>query len=80
MTRLETLSKITSKIAALDDERMAVLAELLQSWSEPLVYPNLPSAEKAKIEAALDRLDRGEGRPAEDVFAALQECLTAAGA
>jgi len=80
MTRLETLTLIGNKIAALDDERMEILADLLQSWSEPLVYSSLPQTEKTKIDAALDRLDRGERRTAEDVFAALDARLTTAGA
>jgi hypothetical protein len=45
---------------------------------EPSVYSTLSPDEKAAIDPALDRLDRGEGIPGEDVFARLDARIAAA--
>lgn len=51
-----------------DDEHLKVAAELFHTWSQPTVYDTLPEEEKQKIEAAIKRLDNGEGIPADQVF------------
>ncbi len=80
MTRTETIDLIKAKLDELPDEQLDALAELTKSWSEPSVYSQLPETEKRDIEAALDRLDAGEGVPWEDVKARLQAKLRSAGA
>ena len=80
MTRAETIDLIKAKLDELPDEQLDALAELTKSWSEPSVYSQLPETEKRDIEAALDRLDAGEGVPWEDVKARLQAKLRSAGA
>jgi predicted transcriptional regulator len=44
----------------------------------PSAYSTLSPVEKAAIDAALDRLDRGEGLPNEKVFARLDARIAAA--
>ncbi len=80
MTRTEAIDRIKAKLDELPDERIEVLAELTEAWSKPTVYSTLSDAEKAEIDAALDRLDRGEGVPLETVKARLDAKLKAAGA
>ena len=80
MIRTETIDLIKAKLDELPDEQLDALAELTKSWSEPSVYSQLPETEKRDIEAALDRLDAGEGVPWEDVKARLQAKLRSAGA
>lgn len=75
MTRAQAIDLIKAQLDALPDERVEVLAELAQAWSEPTVYSTLSDAEKALINAALDRLDRGEGVLWEDVKARLNARL-----
>jgi len=80
MTRTEAIDLIKAKLDQLPAERIEMLAEMAQAWTEPTVYSTLSDAEKAKIDDALDRLDRGEGVPWEDVKARLDAKLKAAGA
>jgi hypothetical protein len=80
MTRTQAIDLIKSKLDQLPDERIEMLAEMTQAWTEPTVYSTLCDAEKKKIDDAIDRLDRGEGVPWEDVKARLDAKLKAAGA
>ena len=80
MTRAEAIDLIQAKLIAMPDERVEALAELAEAWSKPTVYSTLPDAEKAAIDAALDRLDRGEGVPWIEVKARLDAMLKDAGA
>lgn len=80
MTRAEAIDLIQAKLIAMPDERVEALAELAEAWSKPTVYSTLPDAEKAAIDAALDRLDRGEGLSWIDVKARLDAMLKDAGA
>lgn len=69
MTRSEALAVIQSTLPTLDKDRLTAVAELVQGWLMPTVYETLPTAEKASIDAALDRLDAGNSVPADAVFA-----------
>lgn len=80
MNRTETIDLIKAKLDELPDEQLDALAELTKAWSEPSVYSTLSETAKQDIEAALDRLDAGEGVPWEDVKARLQAKLRSAGA
>ena len=80
MTRAEAIDLIQAKLIAMPDERVEALAELAEAWSKPTVYSTLPDAEKAAIDAALDRLDRGEGLSWIEVKARLDAMLKDAGA
>ena len=75
MTRTEAIAIIAATLPALDDERLAVMAELARSWTGPTVYSTLSSEERAKIDAALDRLDQGQGISAATVFGRLAQKL-----
>lgn len=78
MTRSEALAVIQSTLPKLDEDRLTVVAELLQTWSAPTVYSTLAPAERADIDAALDRLDEHRSVPAETVFEKIAERLHAA--
>ena len=80
MTRTQAIDLIKSKLDELPDERVETLAAMAQAWTEPTVYSTLGDADKAEIDAALDRLDCGEGIPLEGVKARLDAKLKAAGA
>lgn len=74
------MTLITKTLPSLDDERLALMAEIARSWAGPTVYSTLVPDEQGKIDAALDRLDAGQGIPSEEVFAKLADRLKAAGA
>ncbi len=80
MTRTQAIDLIKAKLDQLPAERVEMLAEMAQAWTEPTVYSTLSDAEKAEIDAALDELDRGEGVPWETVKADLDAKIKAAGA
>ncbi len=80
MTRTEAIDLIKAKLDQLPAERIEMLAEMAQAWTEPTVYSTLSDAEKTEIDAALDELDRGEGVPWETVKADLDAKIKAAGA
>lgn len=80
MTRADALSIISKTLPSLDDERVEFVAEMIKSWSEPSVFVRLPVAERAKIDAALDRLDNGQTVAAEAVFDRIAAKLKDAGA
>lgn len=79
MTRDQAIDLIKSKLATLPDDRVEALAELAQAYAEPTVYSTLSETETARIDAALDRLDRGEGVPWQDVKARIDAMFKAAG-
>jgi hypothetical protein len=80
MTRIATLAKITAKLASLDDERLAVLADIVQSMddAEPPVRP-LSSRERDLVEQS--KRDFAEGRTLthDEVVALLDQRLAAIG-
>ena len=78
MTRSEAIAQIAANAEKLNDEQLAGLAAFTATLVRPSVYSTLPPAEKAALDAALDRLDRGEGIPGEDVFRRLDARIEAA--
>lgn len=78
MTRSEAIAKIAANAEKLNDEQLEQLAAFTTALTEPSVYSTLSPDEKAAIDAALDRLDRGEGAPGEEVFARLDARIAAA--
>jgi hypothetical protein len=78
MTRAEAIARIAANAEKLNDEQLAGLAAFTTALVRPSVYSSLPPAEKAMLDAALDRLDRGEGIPGEDVFRRLDARIASA--
>lgn len=78
MTRAEAIAQIAANAEQLSDQQLEGLAALTAALVGPNVYSTLPDAEKAALEAALDRLDRGEGIPGEEVFARIDSRIAAA--
>lgn len=78
MTRSEAIAQIAAAAEKLNDEQLEGLAAFTATLVGPSAYSTLSPAEKAEIDAALDRLDRGEGIPGEDVFARLEARVAAA--
>jgi hypothetical protein len=69
MTRSEAIAQIAANAEKLNDEQLEGLAAFTSTLVLPSVYSTLSPPEKAAIDAALDRLDRDEGIPGEEVFA-----------
>jgi hypothetical protein len=78
MTRSEAIAQIAANAEKLNDEQLEGLAAFTSALVLPSVYSTLSPTEKAAIDAALDRLDRGEGIPGEEVFARLDARIAAA--
>ena len=78
MTRSEAIAKIAANAEQLNDEQLEELAAFTTALVRPSVYSTLSPVEKAMIDAALDRLDRGEGMPGEEVFDRLDARIAAA--
>jgi hypothetical protein len=78
MTRAETLAQIAANAEKLDDEQLEGLAAFTTALVQPSVHSTLSAADKVALDAALDRLDRGEGIPGEEVFARLDARIACA--
>jgi hypothetical protein len=78
MTRAESIAQIAANAEKLNDEQLEGLAALTTALVQPSVYSALSTAEKVLLDAALDRLDRGEGVPGEEVFGRLDARIAAA--
>jgi hypothetical protein len=73
VTRSEAISQIAANAEKLNDDQLEGLAAFTTALVRPTAYSTLPPEEKVMIDAALDRLDRGEGIPGEEVFSRLDE-------
>ena len=80
MTRYQSIDTIKAKLDQLSDEQLEAIAAMAEAFSAPTVFSTLPAQERARIDAALDRLDRGEGLSFEQVRAQLDAKLKAVGA
>lgn len=80
MTRTQAMATVQATIDKLSGERVQLLADMVQSWTEPTVFSTLPATEHAKLDAAIDSIERGEGIPWDAVKADLDARLKAAGA
>jgi predicted transcriptional regulator len=78
MTRSEAIAQIAANAEQLNDEQLEGLAALTAALVGPSVHSKLSAVEKAALDAALDRLDRGEGIPGEEVFARIDARIAAA--
>jgi hypothetical protein len=78
MTRAETIAQIAANAERLDDEQLAGIAALTEALLRPTVFSTLSHEDRAVLDAALDRLDGGEGLPGEQVFARLDGRIAAA--
>ena len=77
MTRTEQLERIQAALPTLSDDRIAAVREMIDYWAGPAIFDGLSDAHKARIDQALDRLDAGQGIPAEQVFASIADRLKA---
>ena len=78
MTKAEAIAQIATNAEKLNNDQLEALVALTSTLVEPSVYSTLSQADKAALDAALDRLDQGEGTPGEDVFARLDARIAAA--
>ena len=78
MNRTEALAVIQATLPSLDDQHVDVMLAMVKSWTGASVFDTLPQGEKAKIDCALDRLDRGDSVPSDTVFANLAAKLKTA--
>ena len=79
MTRTEAIAEIQAKLGRLPDDRIAALADVVRTWSQPTVFSGLSARDRADLDAAIDSLDRGEGIDLDVVDASLEAKLKAAG-
>ena len=77
MTRSQAIAQIAANAEKLSDEQLDGLAAFTAALVRPSVYSTLSPAEKAAIDAALDRLDRGDGIAGEEVFSRLDARIAA---
>ena len=78
MTRSEAMAQIAANAEKLDDDQLEGLAAFTAALVGPSIYSALSPVDKAALEAALDRLDRGEGVPGDEVFARLDARIASA--
>lgn len=78
MTRIERIAPFLNALP--DDAFEEFLAAAAYAASDATLHSRLSTHEKALIDAAIDRLDAGQGIPYSDVKARLDAKLKAAGA
>jgi hypothetical protein len=80
MTRSATLTEITTKLASFDDERLAVVADIVKSMDEPngLVRPLSPR-EQALVDTSKQDFAAGRAFSHDEVVALLDQHLAARG-
>ncbi len=82
MTRMQTIEQITAKLATLDDDRLQVVAEMLEDMDlEESVLPReLTDEELALIEQSREDFRQGRTLSAAEAWASIDEALARAGA
>jgi len=78
MTRTEAIAQIAANAEKLNDDQLDGLVAFTSTLVQPSVYSTLSPTDKVALDAALDRLDRGDGIPGEEVFARLDARIAAA--
>lgn len=78
MTRIERIAPFLDALP--DDAFEDFLAAAIHAASGTTIYSTLPEVEKALIDAAIGRLDAGQGIAFEDVKSRLDAKLKASGA
>lgn len=78
MTRHEAIARIQSKLAALPDEQLEALAEMLSGPSPVTLYAALTAEERRELDEGVDSLDRGERIDLDEVERRLDARLKAA--
>lgn len=78
MTRIERIAPFIDALS--DDAFEDFLAAATYAAGKDTIYEKLSGEEKAEIDAAIARLDAGEGVPYDEIKARLDAKLKAAGA
>lgn len=78
MTRIERIAPFIKALS--DDAFEDFLAAASYAAGDATIYATLPAGEKAEIDAAITRLDAGEGVPYDEVKARLDAKLKATNA
>jgi len=78
MTRAEAIAQIVANTEKLNDDQLEGIAAFTSALVQPSIFSTLSPADRTALDAALDRLDRGEGIPGEEVFARLDARIAAA--
>jgi len=77
MTRIERIAPFIEALS--DDAFEDFLAAASHAAGDTTIYATLPESEKAEIDAAMARLDAGEGVPYDELKARLDAKIKAAG-
>jgi predicted transcriptional regulator len=77
MSRIERIAPFIEALS--DDAFEDFLAAASYAAGDATIYASLPASEKTEIDAALARLDAGEGVPYDEVKARLDAIIKAAG-
>jgi hypothetical protein len=80
MGRIEAIAAVQANLDTLSDERVELLAQLIETWSAPSVFSTLPPADRAALDASIDQAERGDVISWDSVKARLEAKLKAAGA
>jgi len=67
MTRIEAIAKISATLPQLSDERVQMLAEIAESWSDDGTPGAEDEAARAAIAEGIAQADRGEFATDEEV-------------
>ncbi len=78
MTRIERIAPFLDALP--DDAFEDFLSAAAYAVSDSTIYAKLPEHEKVRIDAAIGRLDAGQGVPYAEVMSRLDAKLKAAGA
>jgi hypothetical protein len=61
MTRTEAIAIITAKLAALDDEGVMTVADIVEDMANPAAAPDLTDAERSAVERSKEDFKAGRG-------------------